>query len=220
MKKILTTYILLVLLGNIVLAQSKANDPRKILNAMSKKIKSYTSVSIDFSIVHEDNQNVTTNTENGRIVAKNKDFRKFKITMPKSEIYCDGITKWLYMKDIEEINIALADFDSDDMNDNPVKFFTVDRKDMKYSYKQTITENQKQLDEIDFYPKDRNAAYSIIRLHIEKSTNHPLRIKYFGKDGNNYTINVNKITPNLTIDDKIFDFDVKKYPNAEVVDLR
>jgi outer membrane lipoprotein-sorting protein len=220
MKKILTTYILLVLLGNAVFAQSKATDPRKILNAMSKKINSYNSVSIDFSIVHEDNQNVINSTENGRIAAKGKDFRKFKITMPNTEIYCDGITKWLYMKDIEEINIALADFDSDDMNDNPVKFFTVDRKDMKYSYKQTITENQKQLDEIDFYPKDRNAAYSIIRLHIEKSTNHPLRIKYFGRDGNNYTININKITPNLTFDDKIFDFDIKTYPNAEVVDLR
>lgn len=220
MKKFLTTYALLFLLANIVVAQGKATDPRKILDAMSKKISSYTSVSIDFNIVHEDNQNVTTNTESGRIVAKDKDFRKFKITMSNSDIYCDGITKWLYMKDVEEINITSADFDSDDMNDNPVKFFTVNRKDMKYSYKQTITENQKQLDEIDFYPKDRNAAYSIIRLHIEKTTKHPLRIKYFGKDGNNYTVNVNKITPNLTIDDKTFDFDVKKYPDAEIVDLR
>ena len=220
MRKIISIYILLFLFANIALAQSRTTDPRKILDAMSKKVNSYTSVSIDFSIVHEDNQNVVTDTESGRIVAKGKDFRKFKITMPNSEIYCDGITKWLYMKDFEEINIALADFDSDDMNDNPVKFFTVDRKDMKYSYKQTITENQKQLDEIDFYPKDRNAAYSIIRLHIEQSTKHPLRIKYFGRDGNNYTIDINKITPNLTLDDKIFDFDVKKYSNAEIVDLR
>jgi outer membrane lipoprotein-sorting protein len=217
MKKILTTCVLLFLSINFVLAQS---DARKILDAMTKKINSYTSVSIDFNIVHEDNQNKAVNTENGRIVAKGKDFSKFKITMPNSDIYCDGATKWLYMKDVEEINITSADFESDEMNDNPVKFFTVDRKDMKYSYKKTITENQKQLDEIDFYPKDRNAAYSIIRLHIEKNTNHPLRIKYFGKDGNNYIINVDKITPNLTMDDKTFDFDTTKYPAAEVVDLR
>ncbi|MDR0754891.1 MAG: outer membrane lipoprotein carrier protein LolA [Prevotellaceae bacterium] len=217
MKKNLTALILLFLSINFVAAQS---DARKILDEMTKKINSYTSVSIDFSIVHEDNQNQTISNENGRITAKGKDFCKFKITMPDSEIYCDGKTKWLYMKTVDEINITLADFDSEEMSDNPVKFFTVDRKDMKYSYKKTFTENQKQLNEIDFYPKDRNAAYSIIRLHIEKSTNHPLSIKYFGKDGNNYTINVDKITPNLIIDDRIFDFDTAKYPDAEIVDLR
>ncbi|MDR3286102.1 MAG: outer membrane lipoprotein carrier protein LolA [Prevotellaceae bacterium] len=216
MKKISAIIILIFLSANIVMAQ----DARKILDAMTKKINSYTSVSIDFNIMHEDNQNQITDTENGRVTAKGKDFSKFKITMPNSEIYCDGKTKWLYMKDVDEINITSTDFDSDEMNDNPVKFFTVDRKDMKYSYKKTITENQKELHEIDFYPKDKNAAYSILRLHIEKTTNHPLRIKYFGKDGNNYTINVDKITPNLTIDDKTFNFDTTKYPKAEVVDLR
>lgn len=220
MKRIVNVTLLMFALASIAAAQNSTTNPRKILDAMSQKINGYKSVSIDFSIVHEDNQNVTNNTDNGRIVAKDKDFRKFKITMPASEIYCDGVTKWMYMKDVEEINIASADFESDDMNDNPVKFFTVDRKDMKYSYKKTVTENQKQLDEIDFYPKDKNAAYSIIRLHIEQSTKHPVRIKYFGKDGNNYTVNINKVTPNLTIDDKTFDFDAAKYPNAEVVDLR
>jgi outer membrane lipoprotein-sorting protein len=217
MKRKLTIPVLLFLSINFVSAQS---DARKILDAMTKKINSYSSVSIDFNIVHEDNQNQITDTENGRIVAKGKDFCKFKITMPDSDIYCDGKTKWLYMKNVDEINITLADFDSEEMNDNPVKFFTVSRSDMKYSYKQTFTENQKQMDEIDFYPKNRNVAYSIIRMHIEKSTNHPLRIKYFGKDGNNYTINVEKIMPNLIIDDSIFDFDTAKYPNAEIVDLR
>lgn len=217
MKKLLNASILLFLSINFVAGQS---DARKILDAMTKKINSYTSVSIDFNIVHEDNQNQITDTESGRLIAKGKDFCKFKITMPNSDIYCDGQTKWLYMKDVDEINIFLADFDSEEMNDNPVKFFTVNRKDMKYSYKKTFTENQRELDEVDFYPKDKNAAYSIIRLHIEKNTNHPLSIKYFGKDGNNYIIKVNKITPNLTIDDKLFDFDITKYPNTEIVDMR
>ncbi|MDR1199704.1 MAG: outer membrane lipoprotein carrier protein LolA [Prevotellaceae bacterium] len=217
MKKISATFILLFLTAGFMSAQG---DARKILDAMTRKINSYTSVSIDFNIVHEDNQNKITDTENGRIVAKGKDFSKFKVTMTDSEVYCDGKTKWLYMKDVDEINITSADFDSEEMNDNPVKFFTVDRQDMKYSHKKTFIENQRELDEIDFYPKDRNAAYSIIRLHIEKTTNHPLSIKYFGKDGNSYIINVDKITPNLMIDDKIFDFDTAKYPNAEIVDLR
>jgi len=216
MKNILSICFLLFLSATVALAQ----DARKILDAMSKKVNSYSSVSIDFNIVHDDNQNKDTQSESGRIVAKGKDFSKFKITMPNSDVYCDSKTKWIHMKDVDEINITSADFESDEMNDNPVKFFTVDRKDMKYSYKQTITENQKKLDEIDFYPKDRNAAYSIIRLHIEQGTNHPLRIKYFGKDGNNYTINVTKITPNLTLDDNIFDFKTSQFPNAEIVDLR
>ncbi|MDR1346923.1 MAG: outer membrane lipoprotein carrier protein LolA [Prevotellaceae bacterium] len=217
MKKLSSTFILLFLTAGFISAQG---DARKILDAMSRKINSYTSVSIDFNIIHEDNQNRITDTENGRIVAKGKDFCKFNITMSNSDVYCDGKTKWLYMKDVEEINITSADFDSEEMNDNPVKFFTVDRNDMKYSYKKTFIENQRELDEIDFYPKDRNAAYSIIRLHIEKATNHPLSIKYFGKDGNSYIISVDKITPNLIIDDKVFDFDTAKYPNTEIVDLR
>ncbi|MDR2126539.1 MAG: outer membrane lipoprotein carrier protein LolA [Prevotellaceae bacterium] len=217
MKNYFIILISLFLSVNLISAQT---DARKILDAMTAKINSYNSVSIDFSIVHEDNQNQITNTENGRIIAKGKDFCKFKITMPNSDVYCDGTTKWFYMKDVDEINITLADFDSEEMNDNPVKFFTNDRKNMKYSYKKTFTENQKQLDEIDFYPKDRNAAYSIIRLHIEKATNHPLCVKYFGKDGNIYTVKVDKITPNLVIDDKIFNFDTSQYPNAEIVDLR
>lgn len=214
MKKIII--LTLVLLPFIVTAQDdKAKD---ILKKLAKTVDSYKSLYIEYGILTENQQLQTKERQDGKVTAQKN---KFKLVANKDlEVYSDGVNKWTYMKDVQEINIQKVDNSADDIFSDPVKFLTGQRKDFKYKYKGLVQEDGKTLTEIDYYPKNVKAPYSIIRLHLDENTLTPYSVKYFGKDGMLYTVRLKNYLPNVDVSDVNFTFDPSKYPNAEVIDLR
>ena len=57
-------------------------------------------------------------------------------------------------------------------------------------------------------------------VYIDKTNKTINTTKVMEKDQTKHSIIVNTFTPNGTIDDKQFVFDVKKYPGVEIVDIR
>ena len=44
--------------------------------------------------------------------------------------------------------------------------------------------------------------------------------EFFEKEGNKFSYEINKLTPDIKIDAKMFSFDPKDYPGVEVNDMR
>ena len=59
-----------------------------------------------------------------------------------------------------------------------------------------------------------------VRLAIDKAAKTIQSATVFDKNGNRYTYEIKKFTPNVELNDAFFAFDTKKYPGIEVVDLR
>ena len=72
---------------------------------------------------------------------------------------------------------------------------------------------------VDLTPKVTQSFYRI-RLYINKSTKHILRIAMYEKDNTIYTYYIEQFTPNVTLPDALFTFDKSKYPGVEVNDMR
>jgi len=55
---------------------------------------------------------------------------------------------------------------------------------------------------------------------VQKTTYQIKDIKLFLKDGTQFILEFSNFSPNTELPDKEFVFDSKKYPNAEVNDMR
>jgi outer membrane lipoprotein-sorting protein len=196
-----------------------AQNPQKakeILDQVSAKTKTYTTISADFSFSLENLQEKINESHTGSIKVKGN---KYVVKLMGAETYFDGKNQWTYMKDAGEVQVIVPDA-NDDGALNPAKIFTMYEKGFKYSYIGEKTEGGKVLYEIDLYPENRDKPYSRIKLMIQKDNLQLYSFKQIGKDGNNYTVKVSKMQTNQPYADTDFTFNKAVNPNVDVIDMR
>lgn len=159
--------------------------------------------------------------ESGKLLIKDT---KYHLTIPNSDIVFDGKSVYNYLKEPNEINITKPEPTKMDKGDfffsNPRDIFKGYNKNFKSTFIKETNINKYQCYEIDLYPIDLKTNYSRIRMHIDKVTYQLIDIKLFQKDGNQHLLEFSDFVANAPLDDKEFAFDTKKYPNAEVNDMR
>jgi len=90
----------------------------------------------------------------------------------------------------------------------------------KFKFIRDKFENNRALYDIDIFPISLEKPYSRIKFLIDKTKMQIFSVEYYGKDGNTYTIEINKLQSDLPMEDNIFTFDKAKFPKVEVVDMR
>jgi outer membrane lipoprotein carrier protein len=213
MNKIGTTLIF-ILLSQICFAQY---DPKalEILDAMSKKYKSFTAFEANLSVALTNDVEKIKEEFKGKITVKGD---KYKLSLPEQEVINNGSTIWTYLPDAKEVNIDNVDTKADEVN--PSKFYEIYKKGFKYLQMEDIIENSIPCNVVDLVPEKRDAQYFKIKMNISKKDKSVLSFTMFDKSGNKYKYTISKFSPNAKIDDAVFAFDPKKYPGVEVVDLR
>ncbi|HCW05768.1 MAG TPA: cell envelope biogenesis protein LolA [Cytophagales bacterium] len=213
MKKLVLTCLAL-LSFNLIFAQY---DPKalEVLEAMSKKYKAFTSfeANLTSSLINE-----STNTKDefkAKITVKGD---KYRFEIPEQHVYNDGTTVWTYLPEQNEVNIDNFDPKSDDLN--PSKIFEMYKKGFKYLWLGDKTESGTACDEIDLVPEKKNAQYFKIKMLISKKDKSVLSWTMFDRSGNRFKYTITKFTSNVKVDDSFFSFDVKKYPNININELR
>ena len=216
--KRLTLFLTTILsLGLTAMAQSpEVLKGKEILDKVSAKTKSYTSIKAEFSFTLENLQAQMTDTHDGVILIKGD---KYKATIMGADTYFNGTTMWMHMKEVNEVNISGPEM-MDDESLNPATIFSVYEQGYRYLHAGETSINGKTVDIIDLFPEDRNKPFSRIKLYIYRDNLHFAKIEQIGKDGNNYIIDIKKMETNVPATDSMFVFDTAKHPNVEVIDLR
>ena len=196
-------------------AQQSDAKATGILNTLSAKYKSYTSLRTVFSMKIENGEGKVTESQNGTLYVKSN---KYKIELNNQDIICDNATVWTFLKDANEVQINT--YEPDDNAINPSQIFTIYEKNFLYAFIEEKTINAKVFQIIDLTPNDKTKNYFKVRLTIDKNDKAITSVKIFDKSGTKMTYEVQKFTPNFTLLDSFFSFDTKKYPGIEVVDLR
>jgi outer membrane lipoprotein carrier protein len=192
-------------------------DPKalEILDAMSKKYKTIPAfeANISYTLTNETEQ---INEEfKGKITVKGN---KFRLVLPEQEVINNGTTLWTYLPEAKEVNIDNYDPNSDDLN--PSKFYEIYKRGYKYLYLEDKTENGVVCEIVDLVPEKKDAQYFKVRMNIVKKDKSIQSWTMFDKGGNRYKYTITKFTPSSSVSDALFVFDLKKYPDVEVVDLR
>ncbi|MCL2328048.1 MAG: outer membrane lipoprotein carrier protein LolA [Bacteroidetes bacterium] len=190
---------------------------KTILDQVSAKTKSYSTIKIGFTFEHKTKDDAQKSEKSaGTLLLKGQ---KYQLSLMGNTIYSDGKTMWTHMIDEKEVSIANVEGQGEVFN--PAKMLTIYEKGFKYKFIQERFENNRAIYVIDLYPEDvKNSEFSSVRLTILKDKSQIWKIEYFAKDKNIYVITVNTFEPNVTLADSTFVFDKTKFPGVEVIDER
>jgi len=201
----------------LTITASAQYDPKalQILEAMSKKYQSIAAFEANIAYTLSNDVEKVNEEFKGKITVKGD---KFRLALPEQEVINNGSTIWTYLPEAKEVNIDNYDPTSQDVN--PSKIYEIYKKGFKYLYLQDKTEGGVVCEEIDLVPEKKDAQYFKIKMFINKKDKSIQSWTMFDKGGNRYKYTIAKFNPNVKVDDSFFNFDPKKYPGVEVIDLR
>ena len=201
------------------LAQSEGDIDSKakiILDEVSVKTKSYTSIKAEFIYSMENKADDISASQEGTLLLKGE---KYRLEISGQEITSDGKTVWTYLKDAGEVQISEPENDEGAVN--PTNIFTIYEEGFKYRFFKEEVQGGRSIQLINLYPLNANEkSFHTIRLSIDKNKKQLIAIEIFGKEGNTYTYKIKKFATNLTVEDSDFTFKPSSHPDVEVIDLR
>lgn len=215
MKKI---YLSALLFCTSLLAIAQPSDPaaKAILDGVSAKFKTFTTVQATFVYKVENASGKALSTKTGTLLLKGL---KYKVTFSGQEIFCNGTTIWNYDKAANEVTISKLDASSGMIT--PQKLFTnFYNNDFRYILNGEKTVSGKVVQEIEMTPLDKSKPFFKVYLQVDKAAKTIYSTKVLENAGNRYSYTVSTMKTNTPIADNVFTFDKTKYPGVEEVDLR
>ena len=189
---------------------SQENKAKSILDLLSKKTKSYSSIKAEFTNTFSNTITDLNESQSGTIYLKEN---AYKLELESQIIISDGETNWIYLIDEEEVNITEIDDEENELN--PSKIFTIYEDGYNYKF---INEGSN-VYHINLIPIE-SSPFSKVELFINK---HKMQISSFNmidKQGSNYKYTIDSFETNIEFNNNFFIFNTKEYPEVEVIDLR
>ena len=208
MTKLFTT--LLIALGTTLFAQDQV--AKDVLDRLSATTKSYKNMTVGFDFIFENkNQNINEK-QKGILVLQEEMFR---LEMEEQIIINDGESQWIYLADMNEVQII--EHDPEEQMMSPNKLFTIYEEGYKYIYVGAEAEKGKRLQIIDLFPEE-SGAFIKVTLAVDAAKNQLHKITMHDKNGGTYAYLVTNFKSNTAI--APFIFNTVDYPGVEVIDLR
>ncbi len=190
------------------------NDKRAtaILDAMSNKYKTMTSFKVAFTYTNEGSKE----TLKGDATVKGT---KFRLKMAGQEIFNDGKVMTTYIKESNEATINT--YDPKEVGDiDPTKVYTIYKKGYKYVFIEEVTESGRVYEVVELSPEKKESKVSKVQIKVDKKDKSVRSWKVIQRSGQRLTFKVDKLTPNIKVEDKFFAFDPAQFKGVEVIDLR
>ncbi|NOG57838.1 MAG: outer membrane lipoprotein carrier protein LolA [Bacteroidetes bacterium] len=219
MRKIKTLLMGAILVASTLSAKAQDAKAKTILDKLSKKTESYTSMHADFEYKMLNKEEGINETQKGSLLTQGK---KYKFDIAGQVIISDGKTVWTVLEDAEEVQINEVPQGEDNEDYiNPVSILTMWEKGFKYKYDSKVTLDGVELDVVNLYPeKPDEKSFHTVKLYINQTKMVVSKIEIKGKDGTDFTYNIKTFTPNESIAPSKFTFKQADHPDFEVIDLR
>lgn len=215
MKKVIL--LIIASIASLMMLAQGSVPQMEILDQVAAKTEKYVGLKIDFTMYVENLHNAKRDSYKGNAIYKQG---LYKMDIMGQVVYSDGKTNWTYLKDADEINIT-NNSDNEAFMTNPQAMLKDYKSKFKVNYISDKFEKNRALMEFDFYPKQiENKKYSKITIRIDKTKKQIFSVRYVGKDGVNYLVEIDKMLENPTIADTEVKFNKASYPGAELIDMR
>lgn len=201
MKK-LVIWIIAALMTTPVLAQ-KDSQAREVLDKAVAAVEQAGGIRATFS-----------GTASGTLLMKGD---RFYLEGGGIQSWFDGKTQWSYIESGDEVNIS-SPTPEELLTVSPHALLNLYKQGFNYSYGGRCTRQGKRGYEVTLTPEQRQDIRSITLFVSEAYL--PLYIKVEQNGQSTSELKVTSIQTHQPLDDATFRFDKRKYPDAEVIDLR
>lgn len=214
-KKMLLSIAMLFILGiwfvpMNAIAQGGKGSPTSILDKASAKLKKSEGITVEFNMTNE------RGTQKGSLDMLDK---KFHSTLDGYETWYDGTNLWTYLSNNQEVN--LSEPSEEQLSKiNPYYFLDMYKK----GYSVSRGDDTPKYNEIVLTARKKKTSILKVVLRVSKTDNNLQYLKVFQPRNRFTEISVVSYktgqVKNKKFTDNTFKFDQKKYPNADIIDLR
>lgn len=199
----------LIILFACFAANMAAQDADKIMRTASAKFKSYKSVESNYTIVYTEGAKKRSAT--GGIIMQNNMYVNL---IEGNKTWFNGKTMWTYVKENEEVNITEPS--SNDMLSNNPYFFI---NNYSQEYNASLQSIGGKTYDIKLTPKKANEDVKYVILQLTKDAYQPVSLSIVMKNSK-MDIVLNSFKTGKAYKKSSFSFNKKKYPDADIIDLR
>jgi outer membrane lipoprotein-sorting protein len=196
--------VLLILIASNGFAQ---NNAKSLLNEVSKKVKSYENIAIEFKYVLENTAEKIKQETKGDVIMQGE---KYKLNILGVTRLFDGKKLYSISSEDEEVTIS-SENDNEEAAITPSKMLSF--YEDGYTYKLDIEQNinGRKIQYVKLTPIDSNSEIKSILLGIDNQTKHIYNLIQVGKNGTKTTLTVNSFKTNEPLSKSLFTFDANKY---------
>lgn len=194
----------------MVIAQ---NDPnaKKILDAVSAKVKTFKGISASFVIKSITSKGKDNGSKSGTISIKGQ---KYLLKQDKNEIICDGNKTYTYDPANKTITVSAADDANQTLTpQNLLSNFY----DKDFTYK--LISSKGNFYEVELVPNDKRKNFQKVNVFIDKSKSMITKARVLDKSNNTIEFSLSNLNTKAVLTDNLFTFIRTKYPaDVEVLD--
>ena len=205
---------LLVFVINISYSQTSI-EGKNLLNQVSDKMGSYSSIQFDFSYVLNNRKEQIYQESLGKITVSG-DLYKLDF-LDATQLY-DGNLIYTIVPENEEITITNPDDELNEYTISPsyLLSFYKEGYDYQWDIKQFIRNRNIQF--IKLVPVDENTDIQYLLVGVDIDTKHLFRIIEIGNNGTQTILTIEEMKTNVSLPINFFQFEKKDYPNFYIIE--
>ncbi len=186
----------------------------QLMKSASEKLKSLSSLKIDFTYVMENSTMDIHEKMEGSLVSRGD---KYRMHVGDNLFISDGETVWSYMEDIDEVHINLVENTEGALT--PTSLLEEFDTQFRSTFIRQEHHGGRLVDIIDLIPHNAQVFFKY-RIAIDPGTNMMSYAIAYDRHGGTYTYTINRVEINIPIPDSNFSFSAANYPGVEIIDLR
>ena len=205
---------LLVFIINISYSQTSI-EGKNLLNQVSDKMGSYSSIQFDFSYVLNNRKEQINQESSGKITVSG-DLYKLDF-LDATQLY-DGDLIYTIVPENEEITITNPDDELNEYTISPsyLLSFYKEGYDYQWDIKQFIRDKNIQF--IKLVPIDENTDIQYLLVGVDIDAKHLFRIIEIGNNGTQTILTIEEMKTNVSLPINFFQFEKKDYPNFYIIE--
>lgn len=138
--------------------------------------------------------------------------RKFHASTPEAIVWFDGKTQWTYMKNNDEVNVSNPT-EAELQAINPYNFINIYKQGFKLSSKKVNNSY-----EVHLKATDKKRKIQEMYIIVDQQSYRPTHVKMY-QNGKWTVLLINNLK-STSLNDGLFQFNAKDFPQAEIIDLR
>lgn len=216
-----TLFITLVSFSQITTVQKNtiiqgSTDSKAILDRAYNAYKASDGIKLSFKLYVTDQNGDAYRPELGTALIKGD---KFKISTSSTDVWFNGKTQWVLIKNANEVNITNPT-DEEIATISPLALLGMYQKG--YTLKKPISKtiNGKSSYVIELVPAKSNKEFVSVHIAIEKRSNTIVQVILKLKNGATNKIDITNYSSNNKFADSEFTFNKNAHKRLEIIDLR
>lgn len=173
-------------------------------------------IQLSFRTASQDTGGNTYQPESGTAFIKGD---RFKLEMESMNIWFDGATQWVFIKEANEVNISKPD-GQEVAAVSPLALLGMYKNGYILKVPVSKTINGTPVWQIEMTPSAGNRDFKVVAASINKKNYTVMQVVLTAANGMKTQIDISGYNANHQFDDALFRFDKTAHPGVEIVDLR